>query len=94
MINDDNVILVKNNVDDDTSQFSTLYRKDHMSSLTIEGKSNACIEYFDTSNSRNYFKTHVEETEKVNGPPYLVGLAICNTISSYTHISIDEIDVH
>ena len=74
MINDDNVILVKNNVDDDTRQFSTLYIKDHMSSLTIEGKSNTCIEYFDTSNSRNYFKKNFEKNEKLNGSPYLVWL--------------------
>ena len=74
MINNDDVTHIKINVDDDTSQFSTLYRKDHMSSLTIEGKSNTCIEYFDTSNSRNYFKKNFEKNEKLNGSPYLVWL--------------------
>ena len=62
------------NVDDETSQFSTIHRKDDMSSLTIEGKGNICTEYFDTSNSRNYFKKNFEGNEKVNGPPYLVWL--------------------
>ena len=55
MLNDEDVALVKNNVDDETSQFSTINRKDDMSSLTIEEKSNICTEYFDTPNSRNYF---------------------------------------
>ena len=32
--------------------------------------------------------------ERVNGPPYLVGLALCNTSSANKHIPIDEIDVH
>ena len=35
-----------------------------------------------------------EENEKVNGPPYLVGLALCNSSSAYKHISIDEIEMH
>ena len=65
-----------------------------MSSLTVEDKSNICTDYFDTPNSRNYFKKNFEDTEKVNGPPYLVGLALCNTPSAYNHISIDVIDVH
>ena len=56
--------------------------------------SSICTDYFDTPNSRNYFKKNFEDTEKVNGPPYLVGLALCNTSSAYKHISIDEIDVH
>ena len=65
-----------------------------MSSLTIEEKSNICAEYFDTPNSRNYLKNNFEETEKVNGPPCVVGLALCDTSSAYKHTSIDEIDVH
>ena len=65
-----------------------------MSSLTVEDKSNICTDYFDTPNSRNYFKKNFEDTKKVNGPSYLVGLALCNTSSAYKHISIDEIDVH
>ena len=65
-----------------------------MSSLTIEEKINICTEYFDIPNNRNYFKNNIEETEKVNSPPYLVWLALCNTSSAYKHISIDEIDVH
>ena len=40
------------------------------------------------------WKRIFEETKKVNGPPYLVWLALCNTPSAYKHISIDEIDVH
>ena len=32
MINDEDVVLVKNNVDDETSQLSTIYRKDDMPS--------------------------------------------------------------
>ena len=40
MINNDDVIHIKINVDDDTSQFSTVYRKGDMLSLNIEGKSN------------------------------------------------------
>ena len=79
---------------DEPSRLSTINRKDDMSSLTIEEKSVICTEYFDTPNSRNYFKKNFEETEKINGPPYLVGLALCNTSSTYNHISIDEIDVH
>ena len=83
MINDENVLLVKNNVEDETSQVIATNRNDDMSSLTVEDKSNICTEYFDTPNSRNYFKKNFEETEKVNGPPYLVGLALCNTRSAY-----------
>ena len=30
MINDEHVVLVKNNVDDETSQFSTINRKDNI----------------------------------------------------------------
>ena len=55
MISDEDVALVKNNIDDETSQLSTINRKDDMSSLTIEEKSNICTEYFDTPNSRNCF---------------------------------------
>ena len=44
------------NVDDETSQFSTIHRNDDMSSLTIERKRNIYTQCFDTSNSRNYFK--------------------------------------
>ena len=62
MINDEDVALVKNNFDDESSQFSRINRKDDMSFLTIEEKSNICTEYFDTPNSRNYFKKNVEET--------------------------------
>ena len=65
-----------------------------MLSLTIEGENNICTEYFDTSNSRNYFKKNVEETKKVNGSPHLVGLVLCNKSPSYNHISIDKINVH
>ena len=94
MIVDKDVVLVKNNVEDDTSQITANNRNDDMSSLTVEDKSNICTDYFDTPNSRNYFKNNFEDTEEVNGPPYLVGLALCNTPSAYKHISIDEIDVH
>ena len=94
MINDKDVVLVSNNVDDETSHFSAINRKDDMSSLTMKEKSNICTEYFDTSNRRNYFKNNFEETKKVNSPSYLVGLALCNTSSAYMHISIDEIDMH
>ena len=96
MINDDDAALVKYNVHDETSQFSTINGKDDMSSLTIEEKFNVYTDYFATPNSRNYFKKNFEGTEKVNAPPppYLVGLALCNTNSAYKHISIDEIDVH
>ena len=94
MINDDDVIQDKINIDIEISEFSEIYKKDDMSSITIEGRSNICTDYFDTTNSRNYFKKNFEDTEKVNGPPYLVGLALCNTSSSYKHISMDEIDVH
>ena len=94
MIIDEDVVLDKNNVEDETSQLIATNRNDDISSLTVEEKSNICTEYFDTPNSRNYFKKNFEETEKVNGPPYLVGLALCNTSSAYNHISIDEIDVH
>jgi len=94
MIVDEDVVLLKTNVEDDTIQLNANNRNDDMSSLTVEDKSNICTDYFDTPNSRNYFKKHFKDTEKVNGPPYLVGLAICNTPSAYKHISIDEIDVH
>ena len=94
MINDEDVALVKNNVDNKTSELSTINRKDDMSSLTIKEKSNICTEYFDTPNRRNYFKNNFEETTQVNSPSYLVGLALCNTSSAYMHISIDEIDMH
>ena len=62
--------------------------------MTVEDKTNICTNYFDTPNSRNYFKKNFEETETLNGSPYLVGLALCNTPSVYKHISIDEIGVH
>ena len=94
MINDDDVIQDKINIDIEISEFSEIYKKDDMSSITIEGRSNICTDYFDTTNSRNYFKKNFEDTEKVNGPPYLVGFVLCNTASSYKHISIDKIDVH
>ena len=42
VINDDNITQSMINVDDETSQFSTIYRKDDMPSLTIEGKGNIC----------------------------------------------------
>ena len=44
------------NVDDAISNVNTIHRKDDISSLTIEGKRNIYTQYFDTSNSRNYFK--------------------------------------
>ena len=94
MIVDEDVVLLKNDVEDDNSQLNANNKNDDMSSLTVEDKSNICTDYFDTPNSRNYFKKNFEDTEKVNGPPYLVGLALCNTSSAYKHISIDEIDVH
>ena len=94
MINDEDVALVKNNVDDETSQLSAINRKFDMTSLTIEEKINICTKYFDTPNNRNYFKSNFEETEKVNSPPCLVGLVLYSTSSVYKHILIDEIDVH
>ena len=94
IVDEDVIILVKNNVEDDTSQLNANNRNDDMSSLTVEDKSNICTDYFDTPNSRNYFKKNFEDTEKVNGPPYLVGLALCNTPSAYKHIKMKEIDVH
>ena len=94
MIVDEDVVLLKNDVEDDNSQLNANNKNDDMSSLTVEDKSNICTDYFDTPNSRNYFKKNFEDTKKVNGPSYLVGLAICNTPSAYKHISIDEIDVH
>lgn len=94
MIVDEDVVLLKNDVEDDNSQLNANNKNDDMSSLTVEDKSNICTDYFDTPNSRNYFKKNFEDTEKVNGPSYLVGLALCNTSSAYKHISIDEIDVH
>ena len=94
MIVDEDVVLLKNDVEDDNSQLNANNKNDDMSSLTVEDKSNICTNYFDTPNSRNYFKKNFEDTEKVNGPSYLVGLALCNTSSAYKHISIDEIDVH
>ena len=94
MINDDDVIQDKINIDIEISEFSAIYKKDDMSLLTIEGRSNICTDYFDTTNSRNYFNKNFEDPEKANSPPYLVGLALCNKSSSYKHISMDEIDVH
>ena len=94
MIVDEDVVLLKNDVEDDNSQLNANNKNDDMSSLTVEDKSNICTDYFDTPNSRNYFKKNFEDTKKVNGPSYLVGLALCNTPSAYKHISIDEIDVH
>ena len=85
MFVDEDVVLVKNNVEDDTSQLIANNRNDDMSSLTVEDKTNICTDYFDTPNSRNYFKKNFEETEKVNSPPYLVGLAIFNTSSVYRY---------
>ena len=55
MIIDEDVVLVKNNVEDENSQLFATNRNDDMSSLTVEEKSNICTEYFDTPNSRNYF---------------------------------------
>ena len=94
MIVDEDVVLLKNDVEDDNSQLNANNKNDDMSSLTVEDKSNICTDYFDTPNSRNYFKKNFEDTEKVNGHSYLVGLVLCNTSSAYKHISIDEIDVH
>ena len=64
MINDEDIVLVKNDVDDETSQFNTTNRKDDISSLTIEEKSNICTEYFDTPNSRNYFKNNLKKRKR------------------------------
>ena len=94
MIVDEDVVLLKNDVEDDNSQLNANNKNDDMSSLTVEDKSNICTDYFDTPNSRNYFKKNFEDTEKVNGPPYLVGLALCNTPSAYKHIKMKEIDLH
>ena len=94
MIVDEDDVLLKNDVEDDNSQLNANNKNDDMSSLTVEDKSNICTDYFDTPNSRNYFKKNFEDTKKVNGPSYLVGLALCNTSSAYKHISIDEIGVH
>ena len=94
MIVDEDDVLLKNDVENDSSLLNANNRNDDMSSLTVEDRSNICTDYFDTPNSRNYFKNNFEDTEKVNGPSYLVGLALCNTSSAYKHISIDEIDVH
>ena len=55
---------------------------------------NIYTQYFDTSNSRNYFKQNFEENKTVNGPPHLVELALCNTSYSYKDISIKAIDMH
>ena len=44
MINDEDVVLVKDNVEDETGQLITTNRKDDMSSLTIEEKRNICTE--------------------------------------------------
>ena len=55
MIIDEDVVLVKNNVEDENSQLFATNRNDDMSSLTVEDKTNICTEYFDTPNSRNYF---------------------------------------
>ena len=82
MIIDEDVVLVKNDVEDEISQLIATNRNDDMSSLTVEDKTNICTEYFHTPNSRNCFKKNFEETEKVNGPPYLVGLALCNRPSA------------
>ena len=82
MIIDEDVVLVKNNVEDEISQLIAINRNDDMSSLTVEDKANICIEYFYTPNSRNYFKKSFEETEKVYGPLYLIGLAVCNIPSA------------
>ena len=43
MINDNDVTYVQINVDDEFNHFSTIYRKDDMSSLAIEGKGNIYI---------------------------------------------------
>ena len=56
MVNDDDVIQDKINIDIEISEFSEIYKKDDMSSITIEGRSNICTDYCDTTNSRNYFK--------------------------------------
>ena len=55
MIIDEDVVLVKNNVVDETSQLIATNKNDDISSLTVEDKTNICTEYFDTPNSRNYF---------------------------------------
>jgi len=94
VIVDEDDVLLKNDVEDDSSLLNANNRNDDMSSLTVEDKSNICTDYFDTPNSRNYFKKNFEDTEKVNGPLYLVGLALCNTPSAYKHIKMKEIDVH
>ena len=55
MIIDEDVVLDKNNVEDETSQLIATTRNDDMSYLTVEDKTNICTKYFDTPNSRNYF---------------------------------------
>ena len=64
MIVDEDVVLVKNNVEDDTSQFIANNRNDDMSSLTVEDKTNICTEYFDTPNNRNYFKKNLMKRKR------------------------------
>ena len=94
MINDNDRTQGMVNVEDKTSQITTIFRKDDISSLHIVGESNIYTEYFDNSKSRDYFKENFKVNEKVNDPAYLVGLALCNINSSYKHIPIEEIDDH
>ena len=44
MINDDDVIQDKINIDIEINEFSAIYKKDDMSSLTIAGRSNICTD--------------------------------------------------
>ena len=44
MINDEDIVLIKNNVEEETSQLIATNRNDDISSLTIEEKSNICTE--------------------------------------------------
>ena len=52
------------NVDDETSQFTTIFGIYVMSSLTIEGENNICTEYFDTSNNRTYLKRTLKKIKR------------------------------
>ena len=64
MIIDEDVVLVKNNVVDETSQLIATNKNDDISSLTVEDKTNICSEYFDTPNSRNYFKKNLMKRKR------------------------------
>ena len=76
MIIDEDVVLVKNNVEDETSQLIATNWHDDMSFLTVDDKTNIYNEYFDTPNSKNYLKKNFWRNEKGKWSPVFSMISI------------------